>query len=302
MAERTDLWLERFAEYLHSERRLSPHTCNAYRRDLKRLRGYCESSESGDWRDLQVATIRAYAAWLHRQGVGGRSVQRALSAIRTFFNFLMREGCADHNPALGVSSPRAPRRLPRVMDADHVASLLEVSDGGPLAVRDKAIMELMYSSGLRLAELVSLDLLDLNLADALLEVMGKGRKTRLLPIGRMARDALARWLDLRGRVALSGESAVFVSARGRRMHPRTVQQRLNKWARANGVGVRVHPHMLRHSFASHLLESSGDLRAVQELLGHADISTTQVYTHLDFQHLAEVYDRAHPRARKKRLR
>ncbi len=265
-----------------------------------RLSEHCEAVRQGGWGAMDVAGVRAHAAWLHRRGIGGRSIQRALSAIRTFYFFLIREGLVARNPALGVSSPRTPRKLPPVMDADEVASLLESDGGEPLEVRDKAIMELLYSAGLRLAELVALDVTHLDLVDGLLEATGKGQKKRVLPIGREARAAIRRWLAVREQLASAGERALFVSRRGRRIHARTVQDRLERSARRRGLRSRVHPHLLRHSFASHLLESSGDLRAVQELLGHADISTTQIYTHLDYQHLSEVYDRTHPRARKRR--
>ena len=295
-----DLWLERFLEHLRSERRLSDHTVRSYRCDLLSLRGYCRENTISDWKALNVVKVRGYAAWLHRNGRTGRSVQRALSATRSFYRYLLREGLVNRNPALAVKAPRSPRKLPRVMDVDGLVSLLDRKADGPLPVRDKAMLELMYSSGLRLAELIGLDVRDVNLTDALVEVTGKGSKTRILPLGGMACDAIRAWLTCRAKLARSGESALFVSQRGGRISARSVQQRFNHWARHQGDGKRIHPHMLRHSFASHMLESSGDLRAVQELLGHADISTTQVYTHLDFQHLASVYDKAHPRARKKR--
>lgn len=295
-----DLWLERFLEHLRSERRFSVHTATAYRRDLLGLRTYCRDNAVGEWKDVEVANVRAYAAWLHRGGRNGRSVQRALSAARSFYRYLTREGLVKRNPALAVKAPRSPRKLPRVMDVDGLVSLLERKAEGPFAVRDKAMMEMMYSSGLRLAELVGLDVTDLNLTDALVEVTGKGSKTRILPLGAAACGAVHAWLEPRVKLARSGESALFVTRRGGRISARAVQQRLEHWAQRQGTGNRLHPHMLRHSFASHMLESSGDLRAVQELLGHADISTTQVYTHLDFQHLASVYDRSHPRARKRR--
>lgn len=295
-----DLWLERFLEHLRSERRLSTHTVASYRRDLLGLRTYCRENAVGDWKDVEVANVRAYAAWLHRGGRNGRSVQRALSATRSFYRYLLREGLVKRNPALAVKAPRSARKLPRVMDVDGLVSLLDAKAEGPFAVRDKAMMELMYSSGLRLAELVGLDVSELNLTDALVEVTGKGAKTRILPLGAAACDALASWLGERVKLARSGEGALFVTRRGGRISARAVQQRLDHWARRQGRGNRLHPHMLRHSFASHMLESSGDLRAVQELLGHADITTTQVYTHLDFQHLASVYDKSHPRARKRR--
>ena len=295
-----DLWLARFIEHLRTERRLSVHTISSYRGDLLGLRIYCRAHSVSDWQSLDVANVRGYAAWLHRRGRNGRSVQRALSATRGFYRYLLREGLVRRNPALAVKAPRTPRKLPKVIDVDALVSLLDANVTGPLSIRDKAMLELMYSSGLRLAELIGLDVRDINLSDALAEVTGKGSKTRIVPLGSIACVAVREWLGVRLQLAPSGECALFVSRRGGRISARAVQQRFDHWARVQGGGKHLHPHMLRHSFASHMLESSGDLRAVQELLGHVDISTTQVYTHLDFQHLASVYDKAHPRARKKR--
>jgi integrase/recombinase XerC len=292
--------LERFHGHLRDERRLSPRTCEAYLRDLRGLAAFCREQGLADWAALDAPRVRAYAAWLHRRGADGRSVQRALSALRTFFAYLEREGLVQRNPGLGVSAPKAARRLPRVLDVDHMAGLLGFAGDDPLAVRDRAILELMYSSGLRLAELVALDLADLDLAEGLVGVTGKGRKRRIVPVGRQACAALGKWLEERPALAAPGVTALFLNRDGGRLSARSVQERLRKWALTQGLGRDIHPHLLRHSFASHLLESSGDLRAVQELLGHADISTTQVYTHLDFQHLARVYDQAHPRARRRR--
>ena len=244
--------------------------------------------------------MRAFAAAQHRKGLGGRSIQRRLSALRGLFRHLQKLGVVEANPAHDITAPKSPRRLPRSLDADRVGGLLEIRDDDPLALRDRAIFELIYSSGLRVSEAVSIDHRDIDLSDAVVEVVGKGSKARRVPVGRYAVEAIRRWLAVRATLAAEDEKALFVSRRGRRLSPRSVQSRLDQWARRQGLDTHVHPHMLRHSFASHLLESSGDLRAVQELLGHADISTTQVYTHLDFQHLAKVYDQAHPRARKKR--
>jgi len=299
-ARAPDPLVERFVRHLGAERRLSPATCEAYRRDLARLREYDRRSRRRGWAALESADVRAFAAELHRRGLGGRSVQRALSAVRSFFEFLLRERLIGRNPARGIAAPRSPRRLPKALDVDRVAGLLDFEPDEPLALRDRAIMELFYSSGLRLAELVALELTDLDLPGGLVEVTGKGRKRRLVPVGGHARQALVAWLRARNRLAGEGETALFVSRRGGRLGRRAVQARLAAWARRRGLGTRLHPHMLRHSFATHMLESSGDLRAVQELLGHADVRTTQVYTHLDFQRLAEVYDAAHPRASRKR--
>ena len=299
-ASKLDLWPARFAESLRTERRLSEHTVSAYERDLRALREFVDERGVRHWRDVEATTVRSFAAWLHRRGQGGKSVQRALSAVRSFYKYLLREGWVERNPGIGISAPRSPRRLPRVLDTDRMSALLDVpATGDVLQSRDRAMLELMYSSGLRLAELVGLDVLDLNLTERLVQVTGKGSKTRVLPVGECAVNALNDWLAARVQLARSGEPALFVGQRGSRLGERAVQLRVERWAKSNGLQSTLHPHLLRHSFASHLLESSGDLRAVQELLGHSDISTTQIYTHLDFQHLARVYDAAHPRARKK---
>ncbi len=292
-------YIEEFLAHLEKERRLSPHTISNYCRDLKNVVEYCELAGLVDWQSLDAQHVRSWVAKRHRQGIGGRSLARALSALRSFLQYLMRENHLQVNVAKGIRAPKSARKLPEPLDADEMARLLAVSDDSPLAIRDLAMLELMYSSGLRLAELVSLNLGDVDLADGSVPVTGKGGKARIVPVGRFAHDALQRWLKTR--VALAGEEelALFVSKQGKRITPRAVQQRFRQWGIKQGLDSRVHPHKLRHAFASHLLESSGDLRAVQELLGHADISTTQIYTHLDFQHLADVYDKAHPRARKK---
>ncbi|WP_455218284.1 tyrosine recombinase XerC [Kaarinaea lacus] len=292
-------WIEDFLNHLETERRLSPHTISSYRRDLGSLVDYCHGAGVFDWQSLDAQHVRSWVARRHRQGMGGRSLARALSALRSFLQFLVRENHLRNNVAKGIRAPKAPRKLPEPLDADEMGQLLKASDNDPLTVRDMAMLELMYSSGLRLAELVSLNLGDVDLADGSVPVTGKGGKTRIVPVGRHATRALKDWLAQRSDLAKTGEPALFVSKLGRRITPRAVQQRFRLWGIKQGLDSRVHPHKLRHAFASHLLESSGDLRAVQELLGHADISTTQIYTHLDFQHLAEVYDRAHPRARKK---
>ncbi len=293
-------WVERFFGYLHNERRLSAHTLENYRRDLNHLQAYCDSADIAGWATLDSFGVRSYVAWRHRKGIGGRSLQRELSAIRSFYNYLLRERLVGSNPALDVPAPKAEKRLPRTLDVDQTGHLMGITGEGPLALRDKAIMELIYSSGLRLAELISLDTDSIDRADATVRITGKGSKTRVVPVGRAALAALADWLKVRGQLAPLEERALFVSQKGQRISPRSVQQRLRQWAQRQGLDSHVHPHMLRHSFASHILESSGDLRAVQELLGHADIATTQIYTHLDFQHLAKVYDQAHPRARKRK--
>ena len=294
-----DEWIERFFRHLSDERGLSAHTIQGYRRDLAVFVGYLESQGIRDWPMIDARVVRGFVAWRHRNSVGGRSIQRGLSALRTFFEFCMREAMMTRNPARAVSAPKASRRLPNTLDTDRTGALVALDGKDPLSLRDRAMLELTYSSGLRLSELCGLEVADVDLEGGLVKVLGKGRKVRVVPVGRHAREAVRAWLAVRADLAGPGENALFVSRRGRRISARTVQARFAKRALERGIGVHVHPHMLRHSFATHLLESSGDLRAVQELLGHADIGTTQVYTHLDFQHLAAVYDKAHPRARKK---
>lgn len=293
--------LQGFLDYLRHERRLSPRTLEAYEHDLVEVKTWANRRGLLGWQDLSSHQIRGYVAERHRQGLAGPSLRRALSSLRTLFRYLLREGNVNHNPAEGIRPPKSERRLPPHLDPETLGHLLDaIPADSPLGIRDRAIMELFYSSGLRLAELVSLNINDIPPSDALLRVTGKGNKMRQVPIGGVARQALDRWLLIRPRLAKPGEVALFVSQRGNRISPRAVQQRLDQQARRASAPSHVHPHMLRHSFAGHLLEGSGDLRAVQELLGHADIGTTQIYTHLDFRHLAEVYDQAHPRARKKK--
>jgi integrase/recombinase XerC len=291
----------RFLQHLSGERRLSDHTASNYRRDLDALIAWCSAQGLARWSDVDSQHIRQFAARSHASGLDPRSVQRRLSAVRSLFRFLIREGEVTHNPGTDVRAPKTTRRLPTVLDADQVASLLESNAvATALQRRDRAMMELFYSSGLRLAELVNLNLTDVDPRDRTVRVLGKGRKSRIVPVGRKALEALESWRIARAELVRDAtESALFIGRGGRRIGPRAVQLRVAASARAAGLGVPVHPHLFRHSFASHLLESSQDLRAVQELLGHADIGTTQVYTHLDFQHLARIYDQAHPRARRK---
>jgi integrase/recombinase XerC len=292
-------WIKRFLAHLHNERRLSAHTSTAYAHDLHECVAWCVKQAIEDWPQLDSQHLRAFAAAEHRRGIGPRSIQRRLSTLRSFFNYLIREAQLRTNPGLDVRAPKVPKRLPVTLDADQMARLLEFRADAELDKRDKAIMELFYSSGLRLAELVGLNVTHLDLADRTVRVLGKGNKTRVIPVGRHAIEAVRAWLQERSTLALQDNEAVFVSRQGKRLTPRAVQLRIARWAKRQGLGQHVHPHMFRHSFASHLLESSQDLRGVQELLGHANISTTQVYTHLDFQHLAKIYDAAHPRARSK---
>jgi integrase/recombinase XerC len=300
MSEPLQDGVARFLEGLRTERRLSPHTSDGYSRDLAALLDYCAAQGVESWEALDTQHVRSFAAQCHRRGLAPRSIQRRLSAVRSLCRYLIREGELSNDPAADVQAPKARKRLPTTLDADTMARLLEFRADDRLGVRDKAIMELFYSSGLRLAELLGLDLADLDLRDRTARVLGKGRKVRIVPVGRHAAEALLRWLGERAALAAVDETAVFVGRNGRRLGPRIVQRRIARWARLQGLPEHVHPHLFRHSFASHLLESSGDLRAVQELLGHANISTTQVYTHLDFQHLARIYDASHPRARRKR--
>ncbi|MED5536053.1 MAG: tyrosine recombinase XerC [Pseudomonadota bacterium] len=290
--------IEVFVWHLEKERRLSPHTVNAYRRDLRLLTNFCEQTSLGI-ESLDSYAVRQFAAECHRRGSSPRSIARRLSAIRGFLAFMVRKGIIKSNPASDVQAPKPSRRLPATLDADQVASLLALAGEDDLTVRDRAMLELFYSSGLRLAELVGVDLSDLDFPDRTVRVTGKGNKVRIVPVGRYALEALETWIVVRVTIAKPQEVALFVSRRGTRLAPRTVQSRLKRWAQQQGAPAGVHPHMLRHSFASHILESSGNLRAVQELLGHASISTTQVYTHLDFQHLAQIYDEAHPRAQRR---
>jgi integrase/recombinase XerC len=291
-----DPLLERFLQHLAVERRLSPRTLQAYRQQLSALAQQLWPEQPPAWPALDPASLRQAIASGHRQGLAARSLAQRLSAVRSFYKYLRRRGDGiEHNPAAGLKAPKGARKLPGVLDSDTITRLLEIPADEPLALRDRALLELFYSSGLRLAELAGLDWLDLDLADGSVRVLGKGGKTRIVPVGRKAIEALQA---LRQHAA-DRAGAVFRSRRGGRLGVRAIQLRVVHWARRQGLWQRVHPHLLRHSFASHLLESSGDLRAVQELLGHADIGTTQIYTHLDFQHLAQVYDQAHPRARRR---
>ncbi len=279
---------------------LSENTRSAYQRDIESLITFLNLHNLTSWHDVGIAEIRRFIATRHRQGVSGRSLQRNLSSIRRFFNYLINEGFHISNPADVIKAPKSPRKLPKVLNVDETNTLLEIKADDPTSIRDLAMMELMYSSGLRVSELAGLDMTVLDLANAQIQVLGKGNKQRLAPVGTKAISALKGWLKHREKFTKDENDAVFLNRNGKRISVRSIQQRFRHWGVKQDLKSSLHPHMLRHSFASHILESSGDLRAVQELLGHADISTTQVYTHLDFQRLAQVYDQAHPRARKKK--
>lgn len=285
-----------FLQQLEVEKRLSIHTVTSYQRDLKQLTLYCDSNDIFSWNALTPADVLKHIAERHRSGLSSKSLQRELSAIRSFYLFLVKTGQVDINPAQSVKAPKQARKLPKTLDVDQVNALLEAGTNSVLEVRDVAMFELLYSSGLRLNELSSLNLSDIDIRSReLIVIEGKGGKTRLLPIGTKAIAALQEWLKVRS--AALDATALFTSQKGKRLGNRAIQLRLKQWCSKKGIPDAVHPHMLRHSFATHMLESSRDLRAVQELLGHENISTTQIYTHLDFQHLAEVYDQAHPRAK-----
>lgn len=290
-----------FLQHLATERQLSDHTVKGYERDLSGISSYLEEQAVSRWEDVSAHHLRTYIGIRHRDGKSGKTLQRVLSAARTFFNYLAREGLCTTNPAMEFSAPKSNAKLPATIDADQISKLLDIDKTDWHSVRDRTMLELFYSSGLRLSELVATNIVDINFDDNLIKVRGKGSKERILPVGRKAVDALKRWLAIRADLPRGNQcdgDALFLSERGKRISPRNVQERVRHWCVKLGIPGKVHPHTLRHSFASHLLESSQDLRAVQEMLGHADIATTQIYTHLDFQHLADVYDKAHPRAGK----
>ena len=287
--------IEDYLAHLRVERRMSEHTLDAYRRDLASLAQWAQH-ESVDVACLHGEQVRGFVAAEHRRGLSPKSLQRRLSACRSFYAWLVKQGRIAASPAASIRSPKAPRKLPQVLDPDEAKALVEVPTDAPLGLRDRALLELFYSSGLRLSELCSLRWRDLDLSDALVNVLGKGNKQRSVPLGSHARAALSEW---RASTGAANDAPVFPGRGGGPITPRAVQLRMRHLAQQQGLFKRVHPHLLRHSFASHILESSGDLRGVQELLGHADIATTQIYTHLDYQHLAKVYDAAHPRARRK---
>jgi integrase/recombinase XerC len=298
MSETLTAAVERFLDYLKVEKNYSPQTLIRYRHDLRRLVEYAGARDIAEWSALRADAMRNFIASEHRAGIAPKTLQARLSACRSLFKFLLRGGELKHDPAAGVRAPKAPRKLPQVLDVDEMSKLVEIPTDGAEAKRDRAILELLYSSGLRISELTGLTWRDLDLADASVRVTGKGRKTRIVPVGSKALEALRILHDLEQ--VQSPDEPVFRGRNGAPISAQKVRERLKQWAKVQGIDRRVYPHLLRHSFASHMLESSGDLRAVQELLGHADIATTQIYTHLDFQHLARVYDAAHPRARRRK--
>ena len=285
-----------FLIHIEQERRLSKHTIESYQRDILLL---LRLAELTPLQDIRTHHIRRFVAKLHAQGLGGRSLGRVLSAWRGFFRFLMRDHGFGHNPCVGVRAPKTAKKLPEALSPEEMSKLVDLPAGDAFSVRDRAMFELFYSSGLRLSELTALSPADIDFEDATVRVLGKGGKTRVVPVGRFALRYIRDWLGERDAISRGEQTALFLNHHGRPIGPRTVQQRLKKWALKQGISQHVHPHMLRHSFASHVLQSSGDLRAVQEMLGHASISSTQIYTHLDWQHLAKTYDAAHPRARRK---
>jgi integrase/recombinase XerC len=288
--------LATYLDHLAHERGLSPLTCENYGRDIRVL---LELAGTQPLQSLQPAHIRRFVATLHGRGLGGKSIARMLSSWRGIFNFLSERHGFTSNPCTGMRAPKSAKKLPEALSVEQTVRLVDILGDDPLSLRDHAILELFYSSGLRLAELINLQLEGLNLSEGTVTVVGKGSKTRIVPLGSHAISAIQAWLPQRALMVKEETHTVFVGRNGKQLTPRAVQYRLKQWAIKQGIAGNVHPHILRHSFATHVLQSSGDLRAVQEMLGHANISTTQVYTHLDFQHLAKVYDQAHPRARKK---
>ena len=288
-------WIDRFIRHLEYERRLSPQTCKNYRRDLQRLAEWASQQGVADWAGLDSEHLRAFSASCYRKGLSARSIQRRLSAARTFFRYLLREKAVSKNPVTSVSAPKSKKRLPGNLDADRMARLLEIPGDGPIVDRDRAMLELLYSSGLRLAELVDLNLGDVDMHDATVRVTGKGNKDRIVPVGRQALKALRRWSQTRAELADADATALFVSNRGNRISHRSVQSRVKHWAKRQGIDANVYPHLFRHSFATHLLNHGADLRVVQLLLGHSDLSTTQIYTHIAREGLKRMHEAHHPR-------
>ena len=298
MEHLTDNLLKEYLAFLNFERGLSPLTRENYARDIKQ---HISLADTTALNSLQTNHIRRFIASLHGKGLGGKSIARMLSSWRGFFDFLINRKSFTNNPVIGLRAPKSPKTLPQALSIEQAVKLVDISDDDVLSIRDHAILELFYSSGLRLSEVVNLNLTALDFSEGTVIVTGKGNKTRIVPMGEHAMNAIKKWLNSRAQILINNaaERAVFIGLQGRRISPRNIQYRMKAWSIKQGINSSVHPHMLRHSFATHVLQSSGDLRAVQEMLGHANISTTQVYTHLDYQHLTKVYDQAHPRARKK---
>ena len=294
--------LKEYLEFLQFERGLSPLTRENYARDINQLiKLTSEIAQPNDLTVLQTQHIRRFVAKLHSKGLGGKSIARMLSSWRGFFTFLVNRKGYSNNPVIGLRAPKSAKTLPQALSIEQATKLVDIRDNDVLSVRDHAILELFYSSGLRLSELVNLNIDALDFSEGTVEVTGKGNKTRIVPLGKFAMDAIQTWLQIRANIQIKDQASkpVFIGLQGRRISARSIQYRIKGWSIKQGINSSVHPHMLRHSFATHVLQSSGDLRAVQEMLGHANISTTQVYTHLDYQHLTKVYDAAHPRAKKK---
>jgi integrase/recombinase XerC len=290
--------LNDYLQHLTFERGLSTLTLQNYARDIKLLESLLENTS---FDQVQNTQIRRFIATLHSRGRSGRTIARALSAWRGFYDYLIHHKGYTQNPITGLRAPKTPKTLPQALSTDQAVKFVDIKGDGLLEQRDHAILELFYSSGLRLAELVNLDITMLDFSEGTVTVTGKGNKTRIVPMGSHAMDAIQTWIQRRAliKIADANPNALFVTQQGRRITPRAVQYRVKEWSIKQGINTSMHPHLLRHSFATHVLQSSQDLRAVQEMLGHANISTTQVYTHLDFQHLATIYDKAHPRAKKK---
>ena len=299
MTPDAQLALSAFFQYMEVEKRASEHTLKSYQRDINQFKNYCLNQQLQNWKSVKPTDIRDHIANRHRNGISSKSLQRELSAIRSFYNYLLKKHLLDSNPASHIRAPKQERKLPKTLDVDQVFGILETTPDSSLEIRDLAMFELFYSSGLRLSELANLNLNDIDSNEGFLRVrFGKGGKQRDLPVGSKAIAAIKKWLNYRPETL---DEALFTSNKGLRLGQRSIQLRLDRWCKKIGLPEHVHPHMLRHSFASHLLESSQDIRAIQELLGHSNLSTTQIYTHLDFQHLTEVYDKSHPKAKKKTL-
>ncbi|WP_354622812.1 tyrosine recombinase XerC [Psychromonas sp. MME2] len=292
--------IEEYLNHLASQRGLSPVTILNYRRNLAQFIELLEKKQITSWPELDSQQVRMMTKALHQTGIKARSIATKLSALRSFLHYLVQQNQLTHNPAKGVSAPKLDKPLPKNISVDEMFQLLDIDEQDPLSVRDQCMMELMYSSGLRLSELVGINLTDIKLAAKEVMVTGKGSKQRLLPITTSAANAIKAWLKIRPEFCITGEKALFVSKQKKRISTRSVQARMEKWGLTQALPSHINPHKLRHSFATHMLESSGNLRAVQSLLGHADLATTQIYTHLDFQHLSQVYDQAHPRAKRKK--